>query len=180
MTPLYALGVDPGTPSAYALVELEQRGRPRIVRHGEVRHLPYRAVLEELSALLPVLEPVHCAVEDQWLPSDAGRGEAHRAHACATIPLSQSAGGWREACLSLGWPCQLVKPDAWRAGVYGNGVRWRGQKSDDLKRLAVATCAGLYGVRVIPSHHHVAEAVLIAGWMAIEARHAASCKEATR
>lgn len=173
---IYALGIDPGSVSGYALVSLPTpTGKPQLVAHGEARRVPYSATLDDLQARVGVMEQVHACVEHQFLPSDAGKGAAHRAHAVDALACAASRGSWVEACSRRGWPVSTVLPQVWRSDMLS--PYWRPtSRSEECKDLAVRAFTGLFGIRLAKSHHHVAEAALIACWVGEVARQTANTR----
>lgn len=153
------LGIDPGTVSGWARIRLLPTGPIEIVSHGQIEGAT--GMCEILAAA-----PGHLLmVEGQWLPSDAGKGQAHRAHAADTIGLAVRAGMWLGAGAALGWEtCSQVQPQIWRRDILGrrpapaNRAGW--------KVWALAEVKLRYGIELPKSRDHQAEAILIATWAA--------------
>lgn len=163
MTPLYALGIDPGVTSGWALVSLADSGRPKLELHGAAKHLPYRDVITDITIRAGVLEQVVCQVEGQFVPGDA----AHRAQAVDSLSTAASRGAWEEACTAAGWiVLPAVQPNAWRKAVLGSwSPKWTRAK---CKACAISQVALMDKVKVAD---HVAEAILMAGYAAELTRH---------
>ena len=164
---IYALGVDPGATSGWALVSLGTSGRPRLDLHGAARHLPYRDVITDLIIRVGILEPVTCQIESQFVPGDA----AHRAQAVDSLATAASRGAWEEACSAAGWRVlQPVSPNVWRKAVLGGWEqKWTRAA---CKAAAIRQVALLDRVKVAD---HVAEAILMAGYAAELVRYQERC-----
>jgi hypothetical protein len=168
---LYVFGVDPGAHSGFALFALPvPTGRGRVLCTGEAS-LSARPLAQHILAVerfLPGPEEIagrYLAVEGQYVPHDGGRGQDHRAQAVSSLKTAASAGRWAEAAAAIGWQVlPPVQPEQWRQGVFG--PTFRGKSTEVLKAWAMALALRLYGVQVTASHHHQAEAALLASFAA--------------
>lgn len=169
----YVLGVDPGVISGWALVG----GRPaRPIVWGQVGARGRRMtgaevhdVLQQCGAEIPADQwPPVLAIEGQFIPPDGGAGGRHRAHAASSLLTARCAGVWIGLAERYGLPAYqhkgepAIPPQTWRAGVWGG--RWT---TEAAKRHAVELAAQLWGIRILKTHHHTAEAAWI-GLYALE------------
>jgi len=163
----YILGVDPGVVSGYAL--LSPAGKP--IAWGQTGTGSRRGAPVDITAALSecraVMRPVSAfdvvlAVEGQFVPSKAGQGQSDRHKAVAILKTSQSAGMWIGIAGAKGaalFDPDGIQPSVWRAAVWGG--RWT---TAQAKRHAVEMAAHTWGIRVLRTHHHTAEAMWIASY----------------
>ena len=109
------------------------------------------------------------AIEGQFIPPAAGKKGKDRMKAVATIKTARQAGIWIGMAQRYGLPLYLHKgepaipPVTWRAAV------WGGRYTEaEAKEHAVAVTARVWGVRILKTHHHTAEALWIAKYGQLE------------
>ena len=168
---IYVLGIDPGRVSGYALVELPDAGRARVIRLGSAKHLPYRDVCAELAVLVDPGARRHMAIEGQFVASRAEQSKAQTAKDQDALLTASAAGSWREAGTAQGWEVlPPIMPSTWRSKALSPW--WKPTMTgDECKALALRAALGIYGVDIRPQDHHIAEALLIAGYAAEVLRH---------
>jgi hypothetical protein len=162
----YILGVDPGVVSGWCLfgdgkpLLWGQTGKPG-------RHTTGEDVWDVFAQIETLDDGCHqagitLAIEGQYLPDAAGKGQKHRMQAVSTLTLCQMAGIWmgisqvHGAEMLSGGP---IAPVTWRSAVWGG--RWT---TEQAKRHAVEMAAATWGIRILKSHHHEAEAMWIASY----------------
>lgn len=158
----YVLGVDPGVTSGWCLfgdgkpIEWGQTGKPK---HRTTGANVYGVVNQILGG---IRQPTIVAIEGQFLPDAAGKGQRHRMQAVSTLITSRMAGIWMGVCQAHGlevFNADGIAPVTWRSAVWGG--RWT---TEQAKRHSVEMAASAWGIRVLKSHHHTAEAMWIASY----------------
>lgn len=157
----WVLGVDPGNPSGWALlsplgilVKWGALGGPRKHVDGE----GVAECLQECERLTTGnLRPL-LAIEGQFVLDGGGKGEKNHCKSLSTLKTAKVAGIWIGVAQFLGWQVMDdIQPSTWRSAVWGG--RWT---TEQAKRHAVEMCLLAWGVRILSTHHHTAEAAWIA------------------
>jgi hypothetical protein len=140
----YIIGIDPGTTSGLALVEVARKpvlvwawARKNAHPTSEIRRLP---------------AGTKAVMEDQYIDVTKRGGSS-------VISLARWAGRWLEALDVLGIPVELVAASTWQAAML-RGMR-AGRDRAAVKRAAVEVCKLRWGVKLTQD---AADAALIAAW----------------
>jgi len=171
----YVLGVDPGVTSGWCLfgdgkpLEWGQTGKPGQRTTGKDVDGVLNAIVDNLSRT-NLYELVTLAIEGQFIPDAAGKGDRQRHMANSALVTARMAGIWIGICQAHGLEVlnmDGIAPVAWRSAVWGG--RWT---TEQAKRHSVEMAASVWGVRILKTHHHTAEAMWIASyaWTELQGR----------
>jgi Holliday junction resolvasome RuvABC endonuclease subunit len=172
------LGVDPGVVSGWALIG-GNPPRPLDWGHaGKAGKKGYRGtgqhvkdVLERCGELCVGVWPPMLAIEGQFVANKAQKGGKDRAKAVRTLITARHAGIWIGVCQEHGLPVYEIngepgiQPVTWRSAVWGG--QWT---TEQAKIHAVETVKNLWGIRILKTYHHTAEAIWIGMYAATELR----------
>lgn len=157
----YILGVDPGYISGWALVD--PTGKPLAWGQTGTRsrrttgHDVYHVMYEECQQ-----RPLVLAVEGQFLKDAAGRGGADRAKALGTLKTARMRGMWE--CMAEQDDVELFAEDGVQANVWRSAT-WGGRWTHEQAKVhAVEMALHTWGIRILKTHHHTAEALWIASY----------------
>jgi Holliday junction resolvasome RuvABC endonuclease subunit len=165
----YVLGVDPGYISGWAIVGL---GTPRLrlapgdpIEWGQTGKKGQRTTGSEIADVienrLSSYRPLVLAMEGQYVLDGGGKGDANHAKTLSTFKTARIRGMW-EAVAEIAdvdlFAEDGIQATTWRNAVWGRG-RWTTEQS---KKHAVAMALAAWGVSVLKTHHHEAEAMWIA------------------
>jgi len=153
--PTHIIGIDPSYSSLNGWAVLRCAAAPALVAYGEIVIDYYKTaldVLRDIEKFLPKKRRVVVAIERQYNAKNPD----------TTIKLAMRAGWWELAALELGHTPTLVHPKTWQAAELGMPPT---TKSPQLKKASIAKAKGLYNVTV---SEHVADAIMIARYCAIE------------
>jgi Holliday junction resolvasome RuvABC endonuclease subunit len=153
------LAIDPGETSGLAVVTVEAAPYLRMVitRAADVQ-LPMTDIAQILQSEgaqyegrrangFPDIESA--VIEDQFLGINPD----------SLKKLTRNSGRWEEACIANGLDVRFVMPSVWQTAELGKGKR------DQLKKMAVEKCRGLWGVEL---ESDAADAALLGRYVALE------------
>lgn len=172
MTP-YVLGVDPGHVSGWCLF-----GGPKGVPldWGQTGAKGRRTTGVDVWAVLTEKcrdRPLCVAVEGQFVLDGGGKGGWNHGKTLSTLKTAHIAGVWEGVSEALGASLYAeggIQPTSWRSAVWGG--RW---STEQAKAHAVKMALHTWGIRILKTHHHTAEALWIAsyahGELAAQQRH---------
>lgn len=169
---LGVMGVDPAKRSGYGLVAKGSTGPARVLSHGMCEG-DGAAIGLALDAMLADaaqagLDDVVLVCEAQFVKDTRSMDPAkRRGQQRGALSVAAHRGRW----LGLAEERKVATsddthPTIWRGAVLGRG--WGRKPRAQAKAQAVAVVAGLWGIRLVKSHHDVAEALLIASYGATE------------
>ena len=159
---MYVLGVDPGVVSGWCLfgdgkpLQWGQTGKPGTRTTGA-------DVADALKLCRSITDaPLMLAIEGQFIPNTAGKGGAERHMANSALVTARMAGIWIGVCQAQGlktFNADGIAPTTWRSKAWGGRYT-----SEQAKRHSVEMAASAWGIRVLKTHHHTAEAMWIASY----------------
>lgn len=166
----WTLGVDPGSVSGWALYSPSCRpelwgktGRPG---HPTTGADVYN-VLERCGEHMPRGDwPPVLGVESQFIPRAAGKGQGARHKAVSVLKTAACTGRWCGVCERYGLHLVEYAGDVgipvnvWRHAQWGRSR----MSEDEAKQLAVQLAERIWGIRIMITHHHTAEAMFIAAF----------------
>lgn len=180
---IHVLGIDPGAISGWALVVKEGHCRARVLAHGRTGRRTKPGMIQSdgmaayrvLREIGPVVGEQHwppwLAIEGQFIPREGGVHDKQRSHAIDALETARHAGGWLYVAQRYGLPVYrhkgqpTIPPGVWRRGIYGRAAP---RRAEQAKRVAIEVAARVYETKILRTHHHTAEAILIAAYAADE------------
>ncbi len=156
----YVLGVDPGHVSGWAL--LDPSGKP--IEWGQTGKPGQRTTGNDIAGVVYdqcTPRPLVLAIEGQFVLAGGGKGERFHGQTLSTLKTARIRGMW-EAIVESDQDTSLfsedgIQPATWRSAVWGG--RWT---SAQAKHHSVEMAAHTWGIRMLKTHHHTAEAIWIA------------------
>lgn len=178
---IHALGADPGSSAAWALVELERGSLPRFLALAEVHGSEDKWLSRARDGLRACLDRVPEASPDLcWIerPPDRVRRDASVRHHASAAGLGIRAGMMAGVYyMATGKSAELVDPGTWQQRAWGRGRV--GPKAQGADKAQVALQRVRLAASLVPGSRPVleaismsrqadcAEAVLIAGAAAL-------------
>lgn len=171
----YVLGVDPGYISGWAFLDLG--GTP--IDWGQTGKKGKRTtgpeIVDIMENRLGQFRPLVLAIEGQFVLDGGGKGGANHGKTLSTFGTTRIRGMWEavaEICEVELFAEEGIQATTWRNAVWGKGL-WTTEQS---KKHAVAMALAAWGVSVLKTHHHEAEAM----WIAVYAQRELKIREQQR
>jgi hypothetical protein len=189
---IYVLGIDPGETSGWAFLACAQDMTIKLLAHGSTGEIDgttgvhVTQVLDALEERMSWLKPqaTVVAIERVFIPGggDDRKGK-NRAQAIAALDTQAAAFRWVGIAESRGYLIYQyadhkigVPPGAWRSRELGQ-KKWTRKTA---KAAALRVAKSRYDASFPAERHHVAEAIHIAAFAAVNIREAARAARAAK
>lgn len=170
---LGVIGVDPGANSGYGLLRVESLAKPDVLAYGHVRGDDGKAIGLVLSTMVTEakaagLDDLVMVCEQQFVKDARSMDKKVRiGQQRGALSVATSKGRWMGLAEERGITTGAeAHPTTWREAMLGSG--WGRKPRKQCKDQALAVALSLWGVKLLKTHDHTAEALLIGAYHAKE------------